>query len=142
MHLQSKSSSSDDQGSASAEFVLLAIPLFIPVILFLIAINTLATHEMEAENLSRQSLRAFVSAQSAKEAEMRVSQILGQYSKLSGSRGDFEYAVSCSKSNCFEPGTLVEIKVRKNYSLELGFGLSKTMLVSATARGVVDRWRL
>lgn len=49
-----------EQGSAVVEFVLLAIPLFIPIILFMSTFADLSDKESIARTLARESVRGFV----------------------------------------------------------------------------------
>ncbi|MEY2841448.1 MAG: hypothetical protein RLY74_589, partial [Actinomycetota bacterium] len=55
--------SGDESGSATAEFVLLALPLFLPALLFFISISNSARSEMEASFLARQAVSAFTSGE-------------------------------------------------------------------------------
>jgi hypothetical protein len=49
-----------EDGSAAVEFVLLAIPLFIPIILFMSSFADLSDKESIARTLARESVRGFV----------------------------------------------------------------------------------
>ena len=51
---------SDEKGSAIVEFVVLAIPLFIPIIIYLSSFASLSGNEAIARTLARETLRAYV----------------------------------------------------------------------------------
>ena len=87
----SKSDSHDEEGSAIAEFVLIATPLFIPALLFFLAMHSTATQEMNISHLARQAVRAFVTAESLQLGHQRVKFILDRYSEL-----EFENSQSTS----------------------------------------------
>ena len=50
----------NERGSASVEFVLLALPLFIPIFIFLNQFSQLSSQEMALQTLARESVRAFI----------------------------------------------------------------------------------
>ena len=54
--------SCDERGSATSEFILIALPLFVPALLFFVAISQVSRAEMEASMLAREALKAFVSS--------------------------------------------------------------------------------
>ena len=52
----------DERGSASIEFVLLAIPLFIPLFLFMNSFSAVTDDQERLRTLARESARAFVTS--------------------------------------------------------------------------------
>ena len=179
----SNSGSRDEEGSAVAEFVLIATPLFIPALLFFLAMHSTATQEMNISHLARQAVRAFVTAESLQLGHQRVKFILDRYSELefessqsttgkghlrseSGQSASvssqskrhygFTYNISCSAEKCLTPGSLVEIKLYREFqpsSGEVMTGESSQIenleistarqerKVLAVARSYVDKWR-
>jgi hypothetical protein len=189
----SNSGSRDEEGSAIAEFVLIATPLFIPALLFFLAMHSTATQEMNITHLARQAVRAFVTAESLQLGHQRVKFILDRYSELefensqstsgkghlrsesgqseSGQSASvqstsessqskrhygFTYNISCSAEKCLTPGSLVEIKLYREFqpsSGEVMTGESSQIenleistvwqerKVLAVARSYVDKWR-
>ena len=179
----SNSGSRDEEGSAVAEFVLIATPLFIPALLFFVAMQSTATQEMNISHLARQAVRAFVTAESLQLGHQRVKFILDRYSELefensqstsgkghlrteSGQSASessqrkrhygFTYNISCSAEKCLTPGSLVEIKLYREFqpsSGEVMTGESSQIenleistvrqerKVLAVARSYVDKWR-
>ncbi|MEY3455274.1 MAG: hypothetical protein RLZZ92_394, partial [Actinomycetota bacterium] len=73
----------DERGSATSEFILIALPLFIPALLFFVSISQVSRAEraeMEASMLAREALKAFVSSDNDAEAHLRTRLLLSQYS--------------------------------------------------------------
>lgn len=143
----SNSGSRDEEGSAVAEFVLIATPLFIPALLFFLAMHSTATQEMNISHLARQAVRAFVTAESLQLGHQRVKFILDRYSELefensqstsgkghlrseSGQSASepsqskrhygFTYNISCSAEKCLTPGSLVEIQLYREFQPSSG----------------------
>jgi len=65
-----------ENGSAIVEFLLLAIPLFVPLSLFLASINSASSLNIQAKNLARQAVRAYVTSPSIELAINRVQKIV------------------------------------------------------------------
>jgi hypothetical protein len=184
----SNSGSRDEEGSAVAEFVLIATPLFIPALLFFLAMHSTATQEMNISHLARQAVRAFVTAESLQLGHQRVKFILDRYSELefensqstsgkghlrtesgqsaSGQSASessqskrhygFTYNISCSAEKCLTPGSLVEIKLYREFQPSSGEVMTgesshienleistvrQERKVLAVARSYVDKWR-
>ncbi|MFM8752248.1 MAG: TadE/TadG family type IV pilus assembly protein [Actinomycetota bacterium] len=110
-----------EEGSAVVEFVLIAIPLFIPALLFFMAISSVAMEEMKVENLARQTLRAFVTADSISEGHQRITYVLDRYSEIESKaqrRYGFTYNLSCSNDYCLTPGTKLRIELFRKFGEE------------------------
>ena len=73
-----------EEGSASVEFVLLAIPLFLPILLFLNHFATLSNSELVARTLVRESLRAYVTSPDNNVAADRALQVLRVGGQIEG----------------------------------------------------------
>lgn len=146
-----------EEGSAVVEFVLIAFPLFLPAILFFIALHNTAMEEMRVENLARQTVRAFVTADSLAQGHQRVRFVLDRYSELESrnhQRYGFTYNISCSSERCLTPGSRVKIELYRNFVDETidfqapnqrsiqaqGASLQNRKAV-AVAIGIVDKWR-
>lgn len=100
-----------DMGSASVEFVILAIPLFLPLFLYLTQFADLSNSEIQARSLVRQIVRAYVSSQSLDGARSRADIVLNyganrmgfSSAEISAMRVTF----SCSADPCLTPGARV-----------------------------------
>ena len=147
----------DDEGSAVVEFVLIATPLFLPALLFFVAMHSTAMEELRVQNLARQTARAFVTADSISQGHQRIKFVLDRYSEIESSsskRYGFTYNVSCSSERCLTPGSRVRIELYRIFSQETmdfqapnqmspksqGEDVEKRKAV-AVATGIVDKWR-
>ena len=105
-----------DGGSATVEFSMLAIPLFIPIFLYLNSFASLSYTEVTARSLVRQMVRAFAiseNPQSAEENAFKVLKIGGAalgYSPDQISHASVE--ISCENQPCWRPGERVKIELR------------------------------
>lgn len=105
-----------EDGSASVEFVLLAIPLFIPILIFLAQFENLSSSELIARSLVRESLRAFVTADNPLSASNRAKQVLESGAKAQGfSRVEIDSLdlnFQCSEIPCLSPGGRVRATLK------------------------------
>lgn len=142
-----------EEGSAITEFVLIATPLFIPMLLFFMSLQNVAMEEIRVENLARQTLRAFVTAESISLGHQRIDYILDRFSELEKEKGretKFTYNISCGGQRCLTPGSRVRIDLYRAFKTD-DFGISKGRISTeidkqerkavASATGVVDKWR-
>ena len=150
--------SDSEEGSAITEFVLIATPLFIPALLFFMAVHNTARQEISVENLARQTVRAFVTAETVSLGHQRIAYILEQYSELENKNGEvarFTYNISCGGQKCLTPGSRVRIDLYREFitdnfttieSTTQSDGIyiepaGQTRKVIASATGIVDKWR-
>lgn len=100
-----------DGGSASVEFVILAIPLFLPLFIYLAQFAELSNSELQARWLVRQVVRAYVSSQSSDEARSRADFVMHYGADRMGfSSSDISsmrLTLSCSADPCLSPGARV-----------------------------------
>jgi hypothetical protein len=146
----SANSERDDEGSAVVEFVLIAVPLFIPALIFFLALHNAARTEIDLSNVARQSLRAFVTAENLSQGHERVQFVLDQFVALEASDNSskssnqrFTYNISCGAEKCLTPGTLVRIELFRALNDDvLGIGVdNRSRKALAVAQGYVDKWR-
>jgi Flp pilus assembly protein TadG len=128
--------SDGDRGSAILEFVIFALPLFIPTVFFLLAINGSSRGQLNAENLSRQLARAYVTSPSSDFTAARMSAVMDIFSKnvFGPDRSSISpmVFVSCSATPCLTPNARVQVEVRI-------VGDSHSFTASSTE--IVDAWR-
>ena len=93
-----------ERGSASTEFVLWVIPLFMPLIILIGQVSEISSSKIETLHLARTALRAFVSAPDTSTGHLRIKQVLA----LSGS-GENAYRVSCKMTPCIQPNNFVRL---------------------------------
>jgi hypothetical protein len=155
----------DERGSATSEFILIALPLFLPALLFFLSISQVSRAEMEASMLAREAIKAFVSSENDAEAHLRTRLLLDQYSQLvasgrntssSGNSLSDHYSISCSSYPCIQPGAQVELTLFSFIDVESeissieqtpgnawgvdGNKIEKRRIAIASARGYVDKW--
>ena len=150
--------SDSEEGSAITEFALIATPLFIPALLFFMALQNTARQEISVENLARQTVRAFVTAETVSLGHQRIAYILDQYSELESKNGEvarFTYNISCGGQKCLTPGSRVRIDLYREFitdnfttieSTTQSDGIyiepaGQTRKAIASATGIVDKWR-
>ena len=157
----------EEEGSAVMEFVLIATPLFLPALLFFMAMQNTAIEEMRVQNLARQTVRAFITAESATQGHQRIKYILDRYSEMESKgskRYGFTYNVDCGGVTCLAPGSQVKIELYRVFDIEsieseaaaasawsspsslnehsrIQGETKQSRKATAVAIGVVDKWR-
>jgi len=143
---------SDESGSAIAEFVLIATPVFISALIFFSSMQQSAKEEMTVSTLARQSLRAFITADDLSQGHQRIRFILNQFRQLENQgrssddlRSGFTYNISCQSQGCLKPGSLVELSLYRSFEIEVPdsdqMARVESRKAAAVARGYVDKWR-
>ena len=109
----------NERGSASVEFVLLAIPLFIPLFIFLNSFAASTESQEVLRTLARESARGFVTSSNdeiafavAEEIVSQGSKVLGFANDSSGSRVTMK--VDCLSKPCISPDNSVRISLTLN----------------------------
>lgn len=127
-----------DAGSASVEFVILAIPLFLPIFIYLTQFAELSNSEMKARSLVRQIVRAYVTSETPDDAPSRAEIVLSYgASRMGFSRSEISsmrLSFSCSAEPCLTPGA----RVRGNLILT---SPSSHRLVQVSAQEYVSPWQ-
>ena len=105
-----------ESGSASVEFVLLAIPLFLPILFFVNHFSTISSSELIARTLVRESLRAYVTSPNNDVAPERARQVLVSgaraegFSELEISKLDLTF--QCSMSPCISENSRIRATLK------------------------------
>lgn len=119
-----------ESGSAAVEFVLLAIPLFLPVFIYLTLFAEVSNKEMSARTLVREVVRAYVASENLRGAEQRAHLVLHYGANRLGFTqaeiSSMSLTFSCSTSSCLTPGA----RVRADLRLQLPIS-NRTVHVSA-----------
>lgn len=114
----------EERGSASVEFVVLALPLFIPIFIFLGQFSSLSSHEMTMQTLARESLRAFVESNSDQSGGVLINEVINVGGeKLGLSEAEIkaiDVGIQCSKSPCHSPNGRVRITLTMDPSVNHG----------------------
>jgi len=126
-----------DSGSAIVEFVALAIPLFLPIFLYLNHFSGVSANQEIARSMSREILRVYVISEddsSAQELSGRATQILAQQWKLTPSEIDsVQTKLQCSHIPCLSANGRIK--------LTISFTDEQTgRIVSASSRENLSPW--
>lgn len=107
-------------GSAVVEFVILAIPLFLPIVIYLSQFAELSDAETKARSLVREVVRAYVSSEHIEEAEERSKLVLNYGAErlrfTSEEIRSMKISFLCSASPCLTPGSRVRVNLTFNLS--------------------------
>jgi len=119
-----REASQRDDGSASIEFVLLALPLFIPIFIFLGQFSTLTSHEMVIQTLARESLRSFVESSSDESGDALIRQVIEVGGRSLGLSQEevsaIDIEMKCSKNPCHLPNGRVRITLTMDPTVNHG----------------------
>ena len=126
-----------ERGSASIEFVALALPLFVPIIFFLHQFASVSGQEEIARTLAREGARAFVTSSNQSSATVAMSAVIYRAGRELGLKEDeFERMainLECSTSPCYSPNGKIVVIVH--------FGASKEFrAVTASAQEYISPW--
>ena len=127
----------DESGSAVLEFVALALPLFVPVIIFLAQFATSSNDEFIVRALARETVRAYILSSNdlvATYNAQKTMEIGARELGLDPKRlGDLGLAIDCAGIFCISPENKVEVTI----TLQSKDG---KRVSSATARETVSPW--
>ena len=122
----------DSSGSASVEFSILAIPLFIPLFIFIAQFSHSSDTQDSLRTLARESVRAFVSSSNDEIAFGVAEQIIKKGGAILGQE-DIEVRIVCSASPCISPDARVLIHLISRNSANLKTEVSAIEYVSPWA---------
>ena len=112
-----------ERGSASVEFVALAIPLFIPLIIFLQQFAGVSAEEDLARTLAREGVRAYVSSSDAASAEEMMNKVIVAAGEKLGIKPEqfdrMAIGLECSKSPCRSPNGRVQVTIHFSASPQI-----------------------
>ena len=127
----------DQSGSAVVEFVALALPLFVPVIIFLSQFAGLSNDEFIVRTLARESVRAYILSANDLSATINTRNTMNIGARELGLKEerikDLKFTVDCAGLLCITPDNKVEITI----TLRSQDGKRTS---TATARETVSPW--
>ena len=139
-----------EEGSAVVEFVLLALPLLIPITMYLSAVQSNSNINRDLHNLARQSARAFITSPSESYEEARMQSVVNQFViRVFVPNGIHETPVlnvQCSATPCLTPEGRVKVTASiihqsGTFAGALRFIATPQMVFSASDTQIVDAWR-
>jgi len=141
---------SGEGGSAVVEFVILALPLLIPITIYLSAVQSNSNINRDLHNLARQSARAFITSPNESYEEARMQSVLNQFVlRVFAPNGILETPVinvECSATPCLTPEGRVKVTAsiihhRGTFAGALRFIATPEMVFSESDTQIVDAWR-
>ena len=127
----------DENGSAAVEFVALALPLFLPVVIFLSQFATASNDEFIVRTLARETVRSYILSRNDMSATINARETMKIGARELGLEreriNDLVLAVDCAGIFCISPDNKVEVTI----SLRSKDG---KRVSSATARETVSPW--
>jgi uncharacterized protein (UPF0333 family) len=126
-----------DRGSASVEFVALALPLFVPIIIFLHHFASVSGQEEIARTLAREGARAFVTSSEQSSAAAAMSAVIFRAGREIGLTDEefnrMAINLECSNTPCYSPNGKIVVTVH--------FGATKEFRsVTASAQEYISPW--
>ena len=106
--------SREDRGSASVEFVALAIPLFIPLFIYINSFASMSDGQDSLRTLAREATRGFVTSSNDEIAFGVAHEILTKGAILLGYQtalqlGEIQMDIDCSSRPCISPNARIRI---------------------------------
>lgn len=127
----------NESGSAVVEFVVLALPLFIPVIIFLSQFAALSNDEFIVRTLARESVRSYILSANDLSATINAQNSMNIGARQLGLKEerikDLNFKVDCAGLLCITPDNRVEVTI----TLRSQDG---KRVSTATARETVSPW--
>ena len=127
----------NESGSAVVEFVALALPLFVPVIIFLSQFAALSNDEFIVRTLARESARAYILSANDLSATINARITMKTGARELGLKeeriNDLSFTVDCAGILCITPDNKVEITIKLRSQ-------DGKRVSTATARETVSPW--
>jgi len=109
MHLR------QEDGGAIVEFVALAIPLFIPIVIYLNSFSSISANEVIARSMAREVLRVYVISENdgaARNLSSSATQLLARQWNLSASEiSTLRTHMDCSQSPCLTANGRIKLTI-------------------------------
>jgi hypothetical protein len=125
----------DEEGSAIVEFVILALPLFIPLFIYLNQYAVTSDAQGSLRTLSREMARGFVTSENDVVAERVTFEIFSKGAEVLGfsdelSSGSLTFSFECKINPCISPNNEIVITLKSTKS---GTSISTVEFVSPWA---------
>jgi Flp pilus assembly protein TadG len=128
----------NEEGSAVLEFVVLGLPLFLPLVIFLTSVSQVSTDQRTVQSLARQAARAYVTAPDQNSAQERIEIVRNvfesRYFQNPSNFRNISIQLWCEKNPCLTPDAKVSVTAR----LVSKDGIRS---YSGVATEIVDKWR-
>jgi hypothetical protein len=128
----------EEDGSAIIEFIILALPLFVPLAIFLTSVSQVSEIQLDARNFARQIARVYVTSPGQNLVSERIALLTQIYSDKTFSKDNIspnpEIGILCSQAPCLKPGGTIKVTVHL-------ISIDSKFQASASATESVDAWR-
>ena len=105
----------DEKGSAIVEFVVLAIPLFIPIFIYLASFASLSGNEAIVRTLAREALRAYVASENdhaGREVSAQALAVIAEHLGLTdGEIRTLSARYECSENPCLSANGRIRLTI-------------------------------
>jgi len=113
-----KELATNQRGSASVEFAVLAIPLFIPLFIYMNSFASMSDGQDSLRTLAREVARGFVTSSNDEIAYAVAREILIQGGSVLGyqeaiQRGEIQMRIDCSVRPCISPNASTKITISR-----------------------------
>jgi len=110
-----KANLNSDSGSAIVEFVVLAIPLFIPVFIYLSHFSSVSVNEEIARSMAREVLRVYVISEgdsAARDLSGKATQLLARQWQLTDSEtSSLRTQMDCTHLSCLSANGRIKLTI-------------------------------
>ena len=108
-----------EDGSASVEFAVLAIPLFIPLFLYMNTFASMSDGQDALRTLAREAARGFVTSSNDQIAYGVAHQIVTQGAQVLGyekalQNGEIQLHIECSTRPCISPNASITVSITRS----------------------------
>ena len=109
----------EEDGSASVEFAVLAIPLFIPLFLYMNTFASMSDGQDALRTLAREAARGFVTSSNDQIAYGVAHQIVTQGAQVLGyekalQNGEIQLHIECSTRPCISPNASITVSITRS----------------------------
>lgn len=126
LHILISKIAKSEKGSASIEFSLLAIPLFIPLFIFMSQFSQASDAQGSLRTLARETARAFVTSKDDETAHIVANQVLIKGADLLGYDIDsadepIAMKITCGARPCIAPDNriLIELRMKSPHGIDV-----------------------
>ncbi|MEN9740215.1 MAG: hypothetical protein RLZ72_481 [Actinomycetota bacterium] len=127
-----------ERGSASLEFIVVALGVLVPVLAVTVSVSAIQAAQFAMAETARQGVRAFVLAPSDAAGRRAIRRIAALTIADFGLHGTTRFTVACSATPCRTQGGIVRVTTTLNVSLAMipalpGLERLTTVPITATA---------
>jgi len=127
----------DESGSAIIEFLVVALPLFVPLVWFITSVTGIGVSSYDASEYARNLLRVYITSPSAELLQSRVDAVTQEYKQYFYPRDKLiefpQYSIICAQTPCLTPGRKITVTVTFNQQ-------NKSPPLITSVSGYVDSW--